>query len=87
MRLNVYSTWNVAVLQPKVMQVRIGRGSMVYVTKMMNRKYHTNCRRFAVLQKPILSPKTPVGLTENTPDAYKSCKERSKRHKTPRDVT
>jgi hypothetical protein len=73
-RQNVYSTWNVAVLQPKNMQVRSGRGSMVYVTKMMNRKYHANCMRFSWLQKPILAPKMPVGLTENTPDAYKSYK-------------
>ena len=73
MRHNVYSTWSVAVLQPKIMQVRSGRGSKVYVTKMMNRKYHTNCMRFSELQKPILSPKMPVGLTENTPDTYKSC--------------
>jgi hypothetical protein len=70
----VYSKCSIAVLQPNVMQVRSGSGSMVYVTKMMNRKYHTKCKRFALLQNPIHSPKMPVGLTENTPDAYKYCK-------------
>jgi hypothetical protein len=60
----VYNTWNRAVVHPRIMQVRSGSGNIVYVTKTMNRKYHTRYTPpLLPFSNPIPAPKIPVGIT------------------------